>query len=188
VVRLRLLTIGVALVIAASLASCSRCYGSRRVEVPRLAGQILDKRTGKPIEGMAVYQAYETFNRMAAGGHGSGGGERDFRFTMTDADGRFEFPAHVVAEALKNYVEIDPEPWIHLVHREYGTPLVYVPKDSALREQIVWEVEPAAESFARWKSECGSWCRDLEDHDAYHHCYQLACGEPVPNGFGPQKR
>jgi hypothetical protein len=107
---------------------------------------------------------------------------------MTDAEGRFEFPAHVVAEALKNYVEIDPEPWIHLVHREYGTPLVYAPEDPALREKIVWEVEPAAESFDRWKFECGSWCSDLEDYDAFHHCYQLACGEPAPKGIGPRKR
>ncbi len=106
VANLRLLSAALALA-ATMLPALAACGGSRRVEVPRLAGQILDKRTGKPIEGMAVYQFYETFDRMASVHEGTG--SRDFRWTMTDADGRFEFPAHVVAEALKDHVKIDPE-------------------------------------------------------------------------------
>ena len=99
--HLRLLAVAIALVSAASTLSCSRCSGSRSVEVPRLAGQILDERTGKPIEGMTVYQVYSTFNKMMVGAAHEGGGERDERWTTTDAEGRFEFAAHVVAEDLK---------------------------------------------------------------------------------------
>ena len=94
---LRLLTL--ALATMTSLLTGAWCAGSRKVEVPRLAGQILDKRTSEPVEGMAVYQGYGTFNRMV--GTHQGNGSRDLRWTMTDAEGRFEFPAHVVAEALK---------------------------------------------------------------------------------------
>jgi hypothetical protein len=158
---------------AASAMSCARCYGSRKVEVPRLAGQILDKRTGKPIEDMVVYQSYGTFNRMMAGTH-EGGGQRDYRWTITDAEGRFEFPAHVVAEALKNYVDIKPKPSILLLHRDYGRPLVYVPEDRSRWEQIVWEVEPAAQSLRDIAQRCSSVC-DLEG-EAYADCCTRLCG------------
>lgn len=179
-VRLRLLTIGVALVVAASLSSCSRCYGSRRVEVPRLAGQILDKRTGKPIEGMAVYQFYETHNFHAAPHETIG--SRDFRWTMTDADGRFEFPAHVVAEALKNYVEIGAVPTVVVVHKTYGRPLVVVPDDRAKWRDVVWNVDPDPQSLQDHRMMCDLLCRDLEG-DAYEHCFGIACDKPLPKGF-----
>lgn len=153
--------------------SCARCYGSRKIEVPRLAGQVLDKKTKKPIEGMVVYQSYVTHNRMLAGTH-EAGRARDFRWTTTDAEGRFEFPAHVVAEALKNYVDIKPKPSILLLHREYGRPLVSVPKDRSQWESIVWEVEPAAQSLRDIAQDCSSVC-DLEA-EAYADCCTRLCG------------
>lgn len=173
---LRLLTL--ALVTMASLLTGAWCSGSRKVEVPRLAGQILDKRTSEPIEGMAVYQGYSTMNRSILTTHTVG--ERDHRWTMTDADGRFEFPAHVVAEALKDYVDIRPTPFIVLVHRDYGRPFVHVPEDRSQWESIVWEVEPDERTRA-WLADpglCNSVC-DLGG-EAYYHCYEIACGVPFP--------
>jgi len=157
------------------------CAGSRKVEVPRLAGQILDKRTSEPIEGMAVYQAYGTFNRMV--GTHQGNGSRDFRWTLTDADGRFEFAAHVVAEALKSYVDIRPTPTIILVHRDYGRPFVDVPEDRSQWENIVWEIEPDArtvEAMQSTGSRCDLPCRDLGG-ESYAHCSEIACGKPRPD-------
>ncbi len=156
--------------------------GSRRVEVPRLAGQILDKRTGKPIEGVAVYQFYGTFNYRASVHEGTG--SRDFRWTTTDADGRFEFPAHVVAEALKNHVKINSKPSIRLVHRDYGGPLVRVPEDRSQWNDVVWEVEPdqrGIEDMKKGRPLCTDPCNDL-DSDAFKHCYEVACGKPFPKG------
>ncbi len=175
---LRLLTLALAAV--ASLLAGAWCAGSRKVEVPRLAGQILDKRTGKPVEGMAVYQAYGTMNRNILYEHTVGA--RDFRWTMTDAAGRFEFPAHVVAEALKNYVDLDPVPAIVLVHRDYGRPFVQVPEDRSQWERVVWEIEPEPSSLEALRStgsECSAPCSDLEG-DAYEHCYEFTCNQPLP--------
>jgi len=175
---LRLLTLALAAV--ASLLAGAWCEGSRKVEVPRLAGQILDKRTGEPVVGMAVYQFYGTFNRTV--GTHQGTGSRDFRWTTTDAEGRFEFSAHVVAEALRNYVEVGPVPAIVLVHRDYGRPFVDVPEDRSQWESIVWRIEPESYSLEAMRStgsECSVPCSDLEG-EAYEHCYELACGEPLP--------
>lgn len=185
--NLRLLS-AIALLVAWSLAATSCGSGSRRVEVPRLAGQILDARTHEPIEGVAVYQFYGTFNRRV--GIHQGTGSRDFRWTMTDADGRFEFPAHVVAEALKNFVRIDPSPAIVLMHHEYGRPLVYVPEDRSQWESIVWEIEPDARSLQYMQfedSRCSNPCGDLEG-ESYNHCYQIACRRPRPRGHGLPER
>lgn len=182
--RLRLLAVAIAMMLAVSAVSCARCYGSRKVEVPRLAGQIIDARTRRPIEGMVVYQSYGTFNRMMAGTH-EGGGQRDFRWTETDAEGRFEFPAHVVAEALKNYVKIKSKPSILLLHRDYGSPLVYVMEDRSLWESILWEVTPEPRSLGRMRSEheCDLVC-DL-GWPAFAHCYEYSCGKPLPDSRRP---
>jgi len=168
------------MILAVSAVSCARCYGSRKVEVPRLAGQIIDARTNKPIEGMVVYQSYGTFNRMMAGTH-EGGGQRDFRWTETDAEGRFEFPAHVVAEALKNYVDIKPEPSILLLHRDYGRPLVHVTENRSQWENILWEVkpDPATRTYLNDAVDCSRVC-DLQG-PAYEHCYEFACRRPLPD-------
>jgi hypothetical protein len=133
---------------------------------------------------MVVYQSYVTHNRMLAGTH-EDGRERDFRWTTTDAEGRFEFPAHVVAEALKNYVDFDPRPAILLLHREYGRPLVSVPKDPSQRESIVWEVEPERMSLERMRDEtdCDLVC-DL-GWPAFAHCYEYSCGRPFPDSRKP---
>ena len=179
--RLRLLGVAIAVVLAISVVSCARCYGSRKVEVPRLAGQIVDSRTKKPIAGMAVYQRYGTYNTMMAGTH-EGGGQRDIRWVITDSEGRFEFPAHVVAEALKNYVHIDSTPAMLLLHRDYGRPLVYVPENREQWESIVWEVEPESVSLEWLKT--GDLCSVVCDLSgaAYAHCFEYACGRPLPPG------
>lgn len=176
--RLRLLGVATAVVLAMSVVSCARCYGSRKVEVPRLAGQILDKRTGKPIEGMAVYQFYETFNRRV-GTHG-GSGSRDFLGTTTDREGRFAFPAHIVAEALKNHVDIAAKPSVVLFHREYGGPLVLAPEDRAQWESIVWEVEPDVRTLRQLADDCTAVCAGLDDGEIYADCCFRACGD-IPN-------
>lgn len=175
---LRLLTLALAAMV--SLLVGAWCAGSRKVEAPRLAGQIVDKHTSEPIEGMAVYQGYSTMNRSILTSHTVG--ERDHRWTMTDAEGRFEFPAHVVAEALKDYVDIDPTPFIVLVHRDYGRPFVHVPEDRSQWESIVWEIEPDLRSLEAMRStgsRCDLPCRDLAGA-SYEHCYELACNEPLP--------
>ena len=164
------------------LAACGS--GSRRVEVPRLAGQILDARTQEPIEGVVVYQFYETFNRRA--GTHQGTGSRDSRWTMTDADGRFEFPAHVVAEALRNFVHVYPTPAIILLHHDYGSPNVHAPEDRTGWESIVWEIEPDMRTLQYMQfedSRCSAPCSGLEGA-SYNHCYQIACRRPRPKGHG----
>lgn len=171
--HLRLLAAAITMMVSVSAVSCARCYGSRKVEVPRLAGQIIDTRTNEPIEGMVVYQSYGTFNRMMAGTH-EGGGQRDFRWTETDAEGRFEFPAHVVAEALKNYVDIKPKPSILLLHRDYGRPLVYVTEDQSQWESILWKVKPDLQSLRDIEDDCSAVC-DLEG-EAYADCCTRMCG------------
>lgn len=185
--NLRLLS-AVALIASWSLVATSCGSGSRRVEVPRLAGQIVDKRTGEPIEGVAVYQFYETQNHSILTDHGAG--SRDFRWTMTDTDGRFEFPAHVVAEALRNFVSVYPAPAIILLHRDYGSPNVNAPEDRTEWESIVWEIEPDVRSLEDMQStgsRCGNPCSGL-DGESYDHCYQIACRRPRPEGHGMPER
>ncbi len=169
------------------LPALAACGGSRRVEVPRLAGQILDKRTGKPIEGMAVYQFYGTFNRRASVHEGTG--SRDFRWTMTDADGRFEFPAHVVAEALKDHVKID-----HVSPRSGSStatteaPSSVCPKTARSGTNVMWEIEPEPGTLKLLGKDCVRLCRDLDDDAAFEHCYQLGCGKPVPEYMKTPRR
>ena len=180
--HLRLLAIVMTFMLSANIMSCSRCYGSRKVDTPRLAGKIIDKRTGQPIEGMAVYQFYETYDRNA--GPHQGTGSRDFRWVLTDAEGRFAFPAHTVAESLNNHVKIGSQPSIVLFERNYGGPLVNVPEDRSQWDSIVWEIEPDAQSLADLaakSSRCSGPCSDLEG-ESYEHCYKLACGEELPPG------
>lgn len=175
---LRLL--GVAALIVASVAIATRC--TREVDVPRIAGVLLDERTGNPIGGAALYLSFSGSNPLNAGGHGSAAvGNIDERIAMTSPDGRFEIPAH--SFRLSWFVRLDSRPGFWIVHREYGSHVEFLSDDRATWDSVQWRVSPRHDQVAKigsGASACEDPCSGL-GRTTYRHCYEMLCGEPLPN-------
>lgn len=92
--------------------TCGPVWG-RRVE-----GQVVDKRTGDPVEGAGVFTHYTVpkLQSLAV----------DWRWTTTDADGRFTIPGHVAVLWLGRFgllKKTDKYPTFYIVHPRYGQSL-----------------------------------------------------------------
>ncbi len=129
VAGLRLLT--VVLPVLVSLGVAARCEGKPFV-APRIAGRIVDKRTGQPVAGMTVFVWYEYSVTWSAEPKGGGFGDalagdrRGGALRLPGAGGGGE---RVTAGA--GVVEAR----VRLLHRDYGSPEV----DPAQRPHAVVE-------------------------------------------------
>ncbi len=171
---LRLLT--VVFLVLAVLGVAGRCEGKPFV-APRIAGRIVDKRTGQPVAGMTVFVWYEYDVTWSAEPKGGGFGTR---WQETDAEGRFDFPEQVAAERVSRQVRVEPVPNVQLLHRDYGRPLVLLPDDPTQWSNVEFRIEPDRMTL--------EWIRDTRAHgaricggpwgqEAYQHCCEVAWGK-----------
>lgn len=92
--------------------TCGPIWG-RRVE-----GKIVDKRTGEPIEGAGVF-AFYTIPQLHSF-------PVDWRWTTSDAEGRFAIPGHMAFVWLGRFgflARTDRFPTFQIVHPQYGESL-----------------------------------------------------------------
>ena len=95
--------------------ACAGCLASH---LPRVAGRVIDAETGKGVEGAGVYLIYDVQNALAFFGE-PGGTAFDGGWTLTDSEGRFEFPARWTAEGGPVGI-VDGSPLVTWVHPQYG--------------------------------------------------------------------
>lgn len=135
----RLLTLVVALV------GCASC-GSELpavVETPPIAGHVIDRRTGEPVEGAEVFvmRAYRGHDLFHVTGYFA-----QPRWTTTDEEGHFAFPAHSyeVPEEIRDGLELSSRPRMMLAHPDYGAPIVGLSRDAdpARWTSATFEIEP----------------------------------------------
>lgn len=101
--------------IAFSVAGCSHSS----VWAPRVAGRIVDKETRQPIAGAPVFANYRILDGIGF----EGGGASccvELNWTKTDADGRFEFPAHRMHPKRSFLDSIPSYPALYWLHPSYG--------------------------------------------------------------------
>lgn len=122
------------------------------VETPPIAGRVIDERTGEPVEGaevfvMRVYEGHDLFHATGYFAHP--------RWTTTDEEGRFAFPAHAyeIREESREGLELSPRPRMMLAHPDYGTPIVGLPRDAdpASWTSVTFEIEPRESSLKRMR-------------------------------------
>ncbi len=168
---LRLLAVVFGLLV--SLGAAERCEAGPFV-APRITGRIVDKRTGQPVAGMTVFVWYEYDVTWSAEPKGGGFGTR---WQETDAEGRFDFPEQVAAENVSRQVRVYPRPEFVLLHRDYGSPEVDLPKDPAQWSNVEFRIEPDRMTL-EWigNKEYDSLCAGTWSHEAGEHCCQVAFG------------
>ncbi len=169
---LRLLT--VVLLVLVSLGVAARCDGKPFV-APRIAGRIVDKRTGQPVAGMTVFVWYEYDVTWSAEPKGGGFGTR---WQETDAEGRFDFPEQVAAENVSSQVRVAPRPAFVLLDREYGSPEVHLPDNPAQWSNVEFRIEPDRMTLEWIRGrETSLLCGGPWGHEAAEHCCQVAWGK-----------
>lgn len=169
---LRLLRAASALLALSVATACSR-----EIEVPRIAGQLLDERTGKPIESAALYLGFSGKSHLAIGGPAATG-RIDERVAMTDGNGQFEFPAH--SFRLDRFTSLMREhPGIVIVHPKYGDAVEFLSDDRTTWDRVVWRIKPHEARLRSLERDCEALCGGL-GHRAYYHCYEMLCGQPFP--------
>ncbi len=174
---LRLLS--AAALLLAALAASTGC--TREIEVPRIAGRLSDERTGKPIEGAALYLGFSGTNPLNIGGHGSGAtGRLGEQIALTDENGAFEFQPYLFRVSWFVRV-ISGSPAVRIVHRSYGGNIIFLSGDSEGWTNLALDVAPNAHEVAGMtRGFCDHPCGGLGIH-TYAHCYELLCREHQSN-------
>jgi len=73
-----------------------------------MEGNVVDKATGKPLEGVMVIEAWEIYK---PGLHGTSGGYLPLRETRTDSDGHYRFSARGTLHIDGGYLD-ETSPWM----------------------------------------------------------------------------
>jgi len=76
--------------------------------VSSMEGKVVDKDSGKPLEGVMVIEAWEIYK---PGLHGTSGGYLPLRETRTDSEGRYRFPPRGTLHVDGGYLD-ETSPWL----------------------------------------------------------------------------
>ncbi len=109
--RSRLLILGLAVTVF--LIFWLPLYNCGPIWARQLEGQVIDKATGKPVPEAEVFALYQM--RL--------GGTIDWRWTTTDAEGRFVIPGHLAIFYFGRrgiFDQTDKYPLIEVLHPAYG--------------------------------------------------------------------
>lgn len=81
-----------------------------------MEGNVVDKATGKPLEGVMVIEAWEIYK---PGLHGTSGGYLPLRETRTDSNGNYRFSARGTQHIDGGYLD-EASPWLIYFKPGYG--------------------------------------------------------------------
>lgn len=158
--------------IAALLGSCSI---PRTIELPRIAGQVVDARSSDPVEGAEVFVDYTLTS------HGFGQAV-DYsyasRWTTTDAKGQFSFDP--IRFRSSREATLDDPLGINLVHPRYGSIAIDRPDSRDAWGSLVLRISPDTRTLGTMKDPrlgispvCGFASLDPP---AYMRCCEVAYG------------
>jgi hypothetical protein len=169
--------------LAALAMACALLHGCSprlpaEIVTPRLAGYVIDPRTGEGIAGaeLFVYRAVswpQLFHR--------GVGPIAARWTTSDERGYFDLPEYryPIPEEERKGSRLSPSVFLRFIHHDYGARYLVLPESREGWASLRFEVEPHPEEI-RWVTDpgfSGRVCGVLPP-DAYRHCCEVAYGDP----------
>lgn len=167
--------------LALAVASLLGCFRSRlpaEIVTPRLAGYVVDKRTGEGIAGaeLFVFRFYSWPQLFH-----TGGAPIATTWTTSDATGYFELPRHVhpVAEDEREGFKLSPLVFLYFVHRDYTANYLDLPESQDAWTSLRFEIEPEEASIEWMQSpSMSSHTCGLLAGEAYAHCCEILYGDP----------
>lgn len=151
------------------------------IHTPRVAGHVIDSRTGEPVAGAEIF-VFNYVDVLFPGPEGLGSYEFAGRWTTTDAKGSFTFPARwdfTVPRGITRNEKL----YLVLVHRDYGSPLINTPDNPAKWKSLELRIQPDPKTLEAMKDVlniidvCRSLSGDALSDDAWDHCCRIVYGE-----------
>lgn len=149
---------------------------TRVVHTPEIAGRVIDHETGEPVVGAEVF-----VSRFAATNYVGHSGASVFygtRWTTTDEQGRFAFPAEdtPVPPDIQRWEQFSDEPGVVVIHPGYGR-AQNAHKIGDDYAHIEWEAVPDSYTLDFWKRRwgAGAICGNF-DRPGYLHCCEFVYG------------
>lgn len=144
-----------------------------KVHTPRVAGRVVDARSGEAVEGADV-MVYRTVDHAISHSRL----HFDYRWTTTGPNGSFSFePSTVWKPEGTWWWRLEEEPSLNLIHPQYGSPPTFVPDDPAKWGNFELAIEPSQRTLDALQDRFRSVviCGGLNGR-GYRHCCKVAYG------------
>lgn len=145
---------------------------------PEIGGRLVDKKTGAPVAGAEVFVMRSAQSRLPM----NSGYRFAYRWTTTDADGRFHFAAAWQRRPSPLVAELGRTPGLEMFHPDYGNALDFAtPRNREEWSDFTVAIEPSF-FWLRYKSGAATSSVDPGDacstlwSEASDHCCLLVYG------------